>query len=156
MTFTHRPPFGIAHELFVTFFRRSGHYMARSAVFHPPNSTPQFVFRFSPFPVPRGGRTLFFNEKLTPPHLINLEQSSIQRPDWTTDPIGRLIHEIDSVQKGYRTCGGMCGGCGPAEAWLMGLVWLEAVTAAVLLVLNRIGLIDCRRSTVRYRGNRPK
>jgi hypothetical protein len=61
-----------------------------------------------------------------------------------TDPIGRLIHEIDSVPKGYRTCGGYR----PAEVWLMELAWLEAVTAAVLLVLNRIGLIDCRRSTV--------
>ena len=30
----------------------------------------------------------------------------------------------------------------------MGLVWLEAAAAAVLLVFNRIGLIDCRRSTV--------
>jgi hypothetical protein len=30
----------------------------------------------------------------------------------------------------------------------MELVWLEAVTAAVLLMLKRIGLIDCRRSAV--------
>ena len=30
----------------------------------------------------------------------------------------------------------------------MGLAWLEAAAAAVLLVLPRIDLIDCRRSTV--------
>jgi hypothetical protein len=55
-----------------------------------------------------------------------------------------LIHEIDSIPKGHRTCGGY----EPAEVWLMELAWLEAVAAAVLLVLKRIGLIDCRRSTV--------
>ena len=52
--------------------------------------------------------------------------------------------EIDSMPKGYRACGGY----GTAEVLLMGLAWLGAEAAAVLLVLPRIGLIDYSRSTV--------
>jgi hypothetical protein len=47
-----------------------------------------------------------------------------------------------------RGTGHAAGGYGTAEVWLMELAWLEAEAAAVLLVLPRIGLIDCRRSTV--------
>ena len=64
--------------------------------------------------------------------------------DWTTDPIGRLSIDIDSIPKGYRACGGY----GTAEVLLTELAWLEAEAAAVLLVLPRIGLIDYRRSRV--------
>ena len=97
---------------------------------------PAVCVRSTPVLVPRGGRTLLFKGKLTPPLSRNLEQSSIQRLDWTTDQI--------SIPGGYSTCGGY----GAAEVWLMELAWLEAEAAAVLLVLPRIGLIDFRRSTV--------
>ena len=55
-----------------------------------------------------------------------------------------IVYRDRQYVKGYRACGGY----GTAEVWLMELAWLEAMAAAVLLVLNRIGLIDCRRSTV--------
>ena len=116
-----------------------------SAPFGPPNSTPQFVSGSTLFYFPGArGRTLFFNEKLTPPLSRNLEQSSIQRLDWTSRSNRCIAYRDGQYAKGYR----VCGGYGTADVLLMGLAWLGAEAAAVLLVLPRIGLIDYRRSRV--------
>ena len=56
----------------------------------------------------------------------------------------QIVYRDRQYTKGYRACGGY----GTAEVLLMGLVWLGAEAAAVLLVLPRIGLIDYRRSRV--------
>ena len=105
---------------------------------------PAVCVRSAPVLVPRGGRTLLFKGKLTPPLSRNLEQSSIQRLDWTTDPIAQIVYRDRQYAKGCRACGGY----GTAEVLLTELAWLEAEAAAVLLVLPRIDSIDCRRSTV--------
>ena len=105
---------------------------------------PRSLCPVQPFSISPGRPNAALEGKLTPPLSRNLEQSSIQRLDWTTDPIGTLSIEIESIPKGYSTYGGY----GAAEVLLMELARLEAEAAAVLLVLPRIGLIDFRRSTV--------
>ena len=105
---------------------------------------PRSLCPVQPFSISPGRPNAALKEKLTPPLSRNLEQSSIQRLDWTTDPIGNIVYRDRQYAKGYRACGGY----GTAEVWLMELAWLEAEAAAVLLVLPRIGLIDFRRSTV--------
>ena len=105
---------------------------------------PRSLCPVQPFSISPGRPNAALEGKLTPPLSRNLEQSSIQRLDWTTDPIGTLSIEIGSIPKGRRACGGY----GTAEVLLTELAWLEAEAAAVLLVLPRIGLIDYRRSRV--------
>ena len=105
---------------------------------------PRSLCPVQPFSISPGRPNAALEGKLTPPLSRNLEQSSIQRLDWTTDQIDRLYIDIDSIPKGYRACGGY----GNAEVLLMELARLEAEAAAVLLVLPRVGLIDFRRSTV--------
>ena len=56
----------------------------------------------------------------------------------------QIVYRDIQYAKGYR----VCGGYGTADVLLMGLAWLGAEAAAVLLVLPRIGLIDYRRSRV--------
>ena len=143
MTFTHTAPVGWHMKC----FSKIGTQLGGFDPFLPTQSYPAICVRSEPFLVPRGGRTLLFKGKLTPPLSRNLEQSSIQRLDWTSrsDRDHRqTVYRDREYAKGYRACGGY----GTAEVWLMELAWLEAEAAAVLLVLPRIDSIDCRRSTV--------
>ena len=130
----------MAHEFF--FEDRDTTRRVRRVLAHP--IVPRSLCPVQPFSISPGRPNAALEGKLTPPLSRNLEQSSIQRLDWTTDPIGTLFIEIDSIPKGCRACGGY----GTAEVLLMELARLEAEAAAVLLVLPRIGLIDFRRSTV--------
>ena len=131
---------GMAHEL--CFEDPGTTWRARRVSTHP--IVPRSLCPVQPFSISPGRPNAALEGKLTPPLSRNLEQSSIQRLDWTTDQIDRLSIDIDSIPKGYRACGGYV----TAEVLLMGLAWLEAEAAAVLLGLPRIGLIDFRRSTV--------
>ena len=140
MTFTHTAPVG----WHMNFFSKIGTQLGGFDPFRATQQYPAVCVRFNPFLFPRGGRTLFFNEKLTPPLSRNLEQPSIQRLDWTSRSNRYIAYRDRQYAKGYRACGGY----GTAEVWLMELAWLEAATAAVLLVLPRIDLIDYRRSRV--------
>ena len=140
MSFTHTAPVGW-HTKFFSYLRTPP---GGFDPFRPTQQYPAVCVRCTPFLVPRGGRTLFFNEKLAPPLSRNLEQSSIQRLDWTSRSDRQTVYRDREYAKGYRACGGY----GTAEVLLMGPVWLGAEAAAVLLVLPRIGLIDYRRSRV--------
>ena len=114
----------------------------RRVLAHP--IAPRSLCPVQPFSSSPGRPNAAFKGKLTPPLSRNLEQSSIQRLDWTSRSDRRTAYGDRQYTKGYRACGGY----GTAEVLLMGLAWLGAEAAAVLLVLPRIGLIDYRRSRV--------
>jgi hypothetical protein len=104
------------------------------------------------FYFPGAARTLFFNEKLTPPLSRNLEQSSIQRLDWTSRSNRYIAYRDRQYAKGHRACGGY----GTAEVLLTELAWLEAEAAAVLLVFVTTDRFNRLSKEQSYRGNRSK
>ena len=61
---------------------------------------PRCLCPVQPFSISPGRPNAALEGKLTPPLSRNLEQSSIQRLDWTIDQIDRLSIEIDSMPRG--------------------------------------------------------
>ena len=130
---------GMAHELFPV--PPDTAWRVRSLPTHP--IVPRSLCPGQAFSSTPGRPNAVFKGENLPLHYREISNSRASRDlIGRADQIGRLSIEIGSIPKGYRACGGY----GTAEVLLMGLVWLGAEAAAVLLVLPWIGLIDCRRS----------
>ena len=87
---------GMAHEF--CFEDRDTTRRVRRVLAHP--IVPRSLCPVQPFSISPGRPNAALEGKLTPPLSRNLEQSSIQRLDWTTDQIDRLYIETYSMPRG--------------------------------------------------------